>query len=62
MLFNNKIIFIKNYIKNIVSKYVKYNKIQLGRWNIENCVIKTNIKIDSANYDHCGICTYNKIN
>jgi len=29
---------------------------QLGRWNIDYCKAKTNIKIDLANVDHCGPC------
>jgi hypothetical protein len=29
---------------------------QLGRWNIDYCKAKTNIKIDLANIDHCGPC------
>ena len=28
----------------------------LGRWNIEDCPIKTRNKIDLANEDHCGPC------
>jgi hypothetical protein len=28
----------------------------LGRWNIETCDKKLNIKIDLANEDHCGPC------
>jgi hypothetical protein len=28
----------------------------VGRWNIENCNIKINNKIDLSNEDHCGPC------
>jgi hypothetical protein len=29
---------------------------QMGRWNIDYCKTKTDIKIDLANIDHCGPC------
>jgi len=60
-----KFILVRNYVENLMTNYNKLNrnKIQLGRWNLENCDIKTNIKIDRANVDHCGTCSYsNKIN
>ena len=28
----------------------------VGRWNIENCNVKMNHKIDLSNEDHCGPC------
>jgi len=28
----------------------------VGRWNIENCNIKTHNKVDLSNEDHCGPC------
>jgi hypothetical protein len=28
----------------------------VGRWNIENCNIKTDYKVDLSNEDHCGPC------
>lgn len=28
----------------------------LGRWKREDCVVKTSIKVDYANLDHCGPC------
>ena len=31
-------------------------KVQLGRWNIEKTRYRQNIKIDSSNEDHCGVC------
>ncbi len=27
-----------------------------GRWNLEHCISKTNLKVDYANEDHCGVC------
>ena len=35
---------------------IKSNKISLGRWSNEN-LNKTNLKVDYANEDHCGVCT-----
>lgn len=32
----------------------------LGRWNLEECLIKRNNKIDWANVDHCGTCSLKK--
>lgn len=29
---------------------------RMGRWNIDYCKTKTDIKIDLANIDHCGPC------
>lgn len=34
----------------------KTQQIRLGRWSNEN-VKKTNLKVDYANEDHCGVCT-----
>uniref|UniRef100_A0A6C0JKJ8 Uncharacterized protein n=1 Tax=viral metagenome TaxID=1070528 RepID=A0A6C0JKJ8_9ZZZZ len=28
----------------------------LGRWNIDYCTKKTDVKIDLSNEDHCGPC------
>jgi hypothetical protein len=28
----------------------------VGRWKRETCDVKTEKKIDNANYDHCGPC------
>lgn len=41
----------------ILKKFTNSNnqKITLGRWSNEN-VKKTNLKIDYANEDHCGVC------
>lgn len=38
---------------------VKEPTYQLGRWNIDYCKTKTDIKIDLANIDHCGPCGLN---
>jgi hypothetical protein len=35
---------------------VKKSIVHLGRWNVENCNKRINIKIDLANEDHCGPC------
>ncbi len=34
----------------------RHSTVMLGRWTMENCQTKTNIKIDSSNEDHCGVC------
>ena len=46
---------------NIFQKFFpKQSIILLGRWKIHNCPNSINIKIDSSNIDHCGICTFTK--
>jgi hypothetical protein len=45
--------FIKSVLKNILPKDLPK---PLGRWNVEQCNIKTNYKIDLSNEDHCGPC------
>jgi hypothetical protein len=47
---NFSILFNKN--NNINDK-----KITLGRWSIEKNLKKTNLKVDYANEDNCGVCT-----
>ncbi len=50
----NKIIL---YIFSFLHKNInKTNSIPLGRWNIDKCINKINIKIDMSNNDHCGTC------
>lgn len=50
----NKIIL---YIFSFLNKNInKTNSIPLGRWNIDKCINKINIKIDMSNNDHCGTC------
>jgi hypothetical protein len=46
----------KNIIKSFIKKFTREPATQLGRWNIDTCVNKTNKKIDLANEDHCGPC------
>lgn len=43
-----------SWLKNFKNK--KTQQITLGRWTNENNK-KTNLKIDYANEDHCGVCT-----
>ena len=33
----------------------------LGRWALETCDKKTNSKIDWSNTDHCGTCSFEKL-
>jgi len=42
----------------IAKKFVKQlaEKPLLGRWGIDSCDKKTNVKIDLSNEDHCGPC------
>ena len=44
------------FIQNIIRKFMKEDKIVLGRWNIEYCGKKMDKKIDLSNEDHCGPC------
>jgi hypothetical protein len=37
------------------------NKILLGRWSVSYCPISIKKKIDSGNNDHCGTCSFEKI-
>ena len=43
---------------NMVSKP---NTNVLGRWALETCDKKTNSKVDWSNTDHCGTCSYEKL-
>jgi hypothetical protein len=45
--------FITSIVKKILSKDI-INPV--GRWKIENCDKKMNLKIDLSNEDHCGPC------
>ena len=41
----------------IVKKILSKDMIKpVGRWKIENCDKKMNLKIDLSNEDHCGPC------
>jgi len=42
------------YIRTLFNKKPYYQ--HLGRWRIEQCPNKINMKIDLANEDHCGPC------
>jgi len=50
--------FLKQFfnISNIFNKKNSLQSIKLGRWSIETCSKKTNLKIDYSNEDHCGPC------
>lgn len=39
-----------------IDKFIRIDKIILGRWNIENCAKIIDKKIYLANVDHCGTC------
>ena len=49
---------LKNLITNIFRKLEK-QPISLGRWNIETCPNKIDLKIKYSNEDHCGTCQTN---
>ena len=45
------------FFMNLIKKFnVKDPKKILGRWNIDDCNMKINRKIDYSNEDHCGPC------
>jgi hypothetical protein len=46
---------LRNFVTNIFRKLEK-QPISLGRWNIETCPIKIDLKIKYSNEDHCGTC------
>jgi hypothetical protein len=55
---SNKIIdTVKFFIKRRNSK----KEIILGRWNLEKCEKQRQIKIDYANHDHCGPCSFQEL-
>lgn len=48
----------KRIIANIIKKTMFNIEVKpLGRWQIDYCDKKINIKLDMSNEDHCGICT-----
>jgi hypothetical protein len=51
--FKNKFNIV-NWLKKLTNTNTQ--QISLGRWSNENKK-KTNLKIDYANEDHCGVCT-----
>ena len=46
---------LRNFVTNIFRKLEK-QPISLGRWNIETCPNKIDLKIKYSNEDHCGTC------
>jgi len=54
---------IKNLNKSIIISNYNYdsNKLKFHRWEISDSIDKTNLKIDYANEDNCGVCSENKI-
>ena len=46
---------LRNFVTNIFKKLDK-QPISLGRWNIETCPNKIDLKIKYSNEDHCGTC------
>ncbi len=58
------IMIVTTNMKKLLDKFliifkVKKSIVHLGRWNVENCNKRINIKIDLANEDHCGPCGNN---
>jgi hypothetical protein len=45
--------YLTKIVKKLMSKEIPK---PVGRWNIENCNVKMNHKIDLSNEDHCGPC------
>ena len=49
--------YIMKYLKTLFKKIIpKEIPKPVGRWNLEQCNIKMNTKIDLSNEDHCGPC------
>jgi hypothetical protein len=46
---------LRNFVTNIFRKLEK-QPISLGRWTIETCPNKIDLKIKYSNEDHCGTC------
>jgi hypothetical protein len=46
---------LRNFVTNIFKKLEK-QPISLGRWTIETCPNKIDLKIKYSNEDHCGTC------
>ena len=51
--YNYNMKYLKTLFKKIIPKEIPK---PVGRWNIEQCNIKMNTKIDLSNEDHCGPC------
>lgn len=48
-------------LQKLISTIPKKNTTVLGRWGLESCDKKINSKIDWSNTDHCGTCSYDKL-
>jgi RNA binding exosome subunit len=46
---------LRNFVTNIFKRLEK-QPISLGRWKIETCQNKIDLKIKYSNEDHCGTC------
>ena len=45
--------FLMNIVQNILKKELPR---PLGRWRLEDCILKINNRVDLSNEDHCGPC------
>ena len=45
------------FINNMIREFMQFEKTLLGRWELNN-IRMTKRKIEMANTDHCGTCTY----
>lgn len=50
---NSTFALVKNITTNLI-KREKYDRMQWGRWNLDYCSVKQEIKSNNANRDHCG--------
>ena len=48
-------------LQKLLNAVAKQNTTVLGRWGLESCDKKINSKIDWSNVDHCGTCSYDKL-
>ena len=48
-------------LQKLLNTVAKPNTNVLGRWGLESCDKKINSKIDWSNVDHCGTCSYDKL-
>lgn len=48
-------------LQKLMNAVAKPNTNVLGRWALESCDKKINSKIDWSNVDHCGTCSYDKL-
>ena len=45
--------FLMSIVQNIMKKELPR---PLGRWRLEDCILKINNRVDLSNEDHCGPC------